>query len=340
MKLSGLREHRNFILFGIISLVLPLLFRDSLSALIIISNIAIMGAFAMSYDLLLGYTGIVSLGHAVFFGLGAYSVGIFMKKMDHTWLYLLAAVLTAIILTALVSLIIGVLTLRLKRYFFAMLTVVLAESFMILGERWRALTNGSDGFTFQVPDFLNDKLVYSYLAVLFLIVVYLALRRFTLSPLGRVLKAIRDNEKRVEALGYNMFYYKLISNVVAGVVAGLAGVVYAIGMKYINVPSVLGIEIALDALIITIIGGVGTLSGAIVGSGVVEIVRVMLEKLAKVHPVFERWMVLFGIIYILIIMFFPQGIVGFITQIREKQLKQARPKIEKHCQSDRSTGIF
>jgi len=203
-----------------------------------------------------------------------------------------------------------------------MLTLVMAELFIIVGNRWRTLTNGSDGFTFSVPELINNKLIYCYLAIFFLIFVYVVLRRFTQSPLGRVLVAIRDNEERVEALGYNVFHYKLISNMAAGVTAGLTGVMYALGMKYINVPSVLGVDLALEALIITIIGGIGTLSGAVVGAGVIEVARVVLEKLAKVHPVFERWMLLFGIMYILIIMFFPKGIVGTIGgKLREKQVR-------------------
>jgi len=313
-------KNRGVILFCITLLAVPIFFNNSPSTLIIIGNIAVIGAFAMSYDLLLGFTGIISLGHAVFFGLGAYSAGIFMKKMDQTWFYLLLAILTAVLLSALVSLVVGVLTLRLKRYVFAMLTLVLAEAFIIVGDKWRTLTNGSDGFTFRVPGPLNNKLVYCYLAVIFLIIVYIVLRRFTQSPLGRVLVAIRDNEERVEALGYNMFHYKMISNVVAGVVAALAGVMYALGMKFVNVPSVLGVDLALEALVITIIGGIGTLSGAVAGAGVIEIARVILEKLARVNPVFERWMLLFGIMYILIIMFFPKGIVGtIILKMREKK---------------------
>jgi len=284
----------------------------------------------MSYDLLLGYTGIISFGHSMFFGIGAYSMGIFMWKTDHTWFYAVLAVLAAVILAILISLVVGALTLRLKRFFLLMLTLVLGEFFLILAERWRSLTNGSDGFTFRIPELIDHKLIFCYLAVLFLIAVYALLRRFTHSPLGRVLRAIRDNEQRVEALGYNVFYYKMISNIVAGVVAALAGVMYALGMKFVHVHGVFGLQVVFDALVITIVGGVGTLSGAIVGSGLLEVVRIFLEKLAKVHPIFDRWLLFFGIAYIAIVMFFPRGIIGTtMLKIREKELKNNRLKMLK-----------
>ncbi|MCD8511046.1 MAG: branched-chain amino acid ABC transporter permease [Bacillus sp. (in: Bacteria)] len=125
---------------------------------------------------------------------------------------------------------------------------------------------------------------------------------------------MRDNEDRAASLGFNVLNYKLISNIVAGVMAGLAGVVYAISIRFVSPDSVLGVENTIDVLLMTVIGGVGTLLGPIVGAAVVEVSSHYLMGLSHVHPIFERWVIMFGVVFILIILFFPAGIVGTIKK--------------------------
>jgi branched-chain amino acid transport system permease protein len=317
-------HHLSYLILILLLLLVPLFFKESNSSLIIISNIAIMAVFAMSYDLLLGYTGIISFGHVMFFGIGAYTVGIFMKKFDYTWLYLFEALITVVIITATLSLLLGALTLRLKAHFFAMLTLAVAELFAVIGNKWRSVTNGADGFSFRVPDIFRDRLIFAYVAIIFMILIFFALRQFTLSPVGRILQGIRENEERMEALGYHILSYKIISFIVAGFIAGLAGMMYGIGTRFVSVPSVLGVDLTLDALLITIVGGVGTLFGAILGAGIIEVVSQMLQSLAKTYPIFERWLLFFGLAYILIVLFFPYGIVGTIRMIWEKRRYRRR----------------
>nr|WP_245252020.1 branched-chain amino acid ABC transporter permease [Paenibacillus sediminis] len=282
---------------------------DSRSTLILLSKIFIFAVFAMSYDLLLGYTGIVSFGHAMFFGIGAYAIGIVMYKIGDSMGMLLLALLIGVVLAAIVSYIVGILTLRLQSHFYAMLTLAFAGLFTVLAEKWRSITKGNDGFPFPIPDFFRDRTTFYYFALVFMILFFLLLRRFTKSPLGRVLQAIRENEQRTASLGYQVVHYKVIVSVVAGVVAALCGGMYGMTLRFVNT-SVFSMNTTLDALLMTIIGGIGTLYGGVIGAALIELAHELLTSLAKVHPIFERWIIFFGLLYILVVMVFPLGIAG------------------------------
>ncbi|UAC49954.1 branched-chain amino acid ABC transporter permease [Bacillus aquiflavi] len=327
-----LKENKMNIVY--ISVVFFLLFlpfvNDSRSMLILLTQVFIFAIFAMSYDLLLGYTGIVSFGHAMFFGMGAYVTGILLKQFEPTITTLLFAVLLTIILTGLISYLVGLLTLRLKSHFYAMLTLALSGLFLVLAEKWRSVTFGNDGFTFRVPELFKDRTDFYLICLLIMIFVFMFLKRFTNSPVGRVLQAIRENEQRTESLGYNVLHYKIIASVMSGIMAGIAGSLYALSLRFVNT-SVFAMDITLDALLMTIIGGVGTLVGAIVGAGLIEFAHHWLTELAKIHWIFERWVIFFGIIYILAVMFFPFGIVGTLKTLRFRLKKQN--KIEKSLAS-------
>lgn len=324
--MSRLKQLSKFKLtFSVLAIGLLLLpfVTDSRSMLIMLTKIFIFAVFAMSYDLLLGYTGIVSFGHAMFFGIGAYTVAICLKAFGPSIPVLLLAVLITIVFTAIVSFLVGLLTLRLKAHFFAMLTLAVAALFLVAAEKWRSLTMGNDGFTFTIPEILRDRVTFYIVALVFMVIVFLFLERFTQSPMGRVLQAIRENEPRVESLGYRVMHYKITANVIAGIVAGLAGILYAMSLRFVNT-AVFATELTLDALLITIIGGVGTLFGAIVGAALIEYARHGLMDLASVHWIFERWVILLGTVFILVVMFFPKGIVG-TTQSwwAKRQMKKA-----------------
>ncbi|MEH7331308.1 branched-chain amino acid ABC transporter permease [Neobacillus drentensis] len=327
--IQGNRMTAVFLVIAAFLLLLPFVY-ESRNLLILLTQIFVFSVFAMSYDLLLGFTGIVSFGHAMFFGIGAYSMGLFMKRLEPTVLNFLWAVLTTIALTAVVSFIVGLLTLRLKSHFYAMLTLSLSGLFLVLAEKWRSLTFGNDGFTFRVPELFIDRTNFYILCLVVMVAVYLILKRFTNSPLGRVLQAIRENEQRTESLGYQVLHYRIAASVVSGILAGIAGILYAISLRFVNT-SVFSMDITLDALLMTIIGGVGTLIGAIIGAGLIEFAHDWLTELAKTHVIFERWIIFFGILYILVVMFFPKGIVGTLSSItwrrkREHPVKKATQK--------------
>jgi branched-chain amino acid transport system permease protein len=200
--------------------------------------------------------------------------------------------------------------------------------FLVLAEKWRALTYGNDGFTFRVPEMFIDRTNYYLICLLAMIIVFMILKRFTNSPLGRVLQAIRENEQRTESLGFQVLHYKIAASVVSGVLAGIAGILYAMSLRFVNT-SVFSMDITLDALLMTIIGGVGTLIGAIIGAGLIEFAHDWLTELAKVHWIFERWIIFFGIIYILVVIFFPLGIVGTLRTMNWKRKKRDSVKDEK-----------
>jgi branched-chain amino acid transport system permease protein len=322
-----MKKHRITSVYFVIAaflFLLPFVY-ESRNLLILLTQIFIFSIFAMSYDLLLGFTGIVSFGHAMFFGIGAYSMGIFMKKVEPTMLSFTFAVLTTIVITAIVSSIVGLLTLRLKSHFYAMLTLSLSGLMLVLAEKWRTLTFGNDGFTFRIPEVFIDRTYYYLLCLIVMIAVFTILKQFTNSPLGRVLQAIRENEQRTESLGFQVLHYKVAASVVAGVLAGIAGILYAISLRFVNT-NVFSMDITLDALLMTIIGGVGTLVGAIIGSGLIEFAHHGLSELAKEHWIFERWIIFFGIIYILAVIFFPQGIVGTFKTLKWNRKKQQATK--------------
>lgn len=314
------RINAIYIIIAAFLFLLPFVY-ESRNMLILLTQIFVFAILAMSYDLLLGFTGIVSFGHAMFFGIGAYSIGIFMKRFEPTMLHFIYAVLATILITAIVSFIVGLLTLRLKSHFYAMLTMALAGLFLVLAEKWRTLTFGNDGFTFRVPELFIDRTNFYIICLAAMIATFMILKRFTNSPLGRVLQAIRENEQRTESLGYQVLHYKIAASVVSGVLAGIAGIFYAMSLRYVNT-SVFAMDITLDALLMTIIGGVGTLVGAIIGAGLIEFAHDGLTELAKEHWIFERWIIFFGIIYILVVIFFPLGIVGTLRKFTWKRKKQ------------------
>lgn len=301
---------------------------DSRPMTILLTQIFISAILAMSYDILLGYTGIVSFGHAMFFGFGAYATSVMLKNIDSSLTVFFLSILVGMVIAGIVSFLIGLLTLRLQSHFFAMFTLAVSGLFLVLAEKWRSLTQGNDGFTFRAPEIFSDRINF-YLFVLFcLVLVFLLLRLFVNSPFGKVLIAVKENETRTKALGYKTIYYKVVSSVVAGVAASLAGSLYVVSLRFVNT-SMMAIDVTLNALLMTIIGGVGTLVGPIVGAAIIELAKHNLSILAKTYPIFERWIIFFGIIYILAVIFFPKGVVGTLKEkwegrkmVRQQAMKQ------------------
>ncbi len=321
-KLS-LRSIAFFLLLAIF-IVLPFV-NDSRTLLILLTQIFIFGILAMSYDILLGYTGIVSFGHAMFFGIGAYTTAVMLKQIDNTLLIFVLSIVTGMVLAGFISFLVGLLTLRLKSHFFAMLTLAFSGLFLVLAEKWRSVTYGNDGFTFRAPDMFRDRMTFYFFVLASLVLIFLALYRFVNSPTGRILIAVRENEQRTKSLGFNTLHYKVIASVVAGIVASFAGSLYAVSLRFVNT-SVMAMDITLDALLMTIIGGVGTLVGPLLGAAVIEYAQHTLSGLARDYPIFERWIIFFGILYILAVIFFPKGIIGSLKLLFWKWRRKLKQK--------------
>ena len=299
-----------YVIVLFVMIAIPLIL-DSRTMTILLTQFCIFAILAMSYDLLLGYTGIISFGHAMFFGLGAYSTAIILSDYGPTVGVFALSIVVGIIISSIVSAICGALTLRLKSHFYAMFTLAISGLFLVVAEKWRSVTRGNDGFTFRAPEIFRERLYFYFLVLVCLVVVFILLKRLVASPFGKVLVAIRENEQRTRSLGYKTLGYKVIASVIAGSVASLAGSLYVISLRFVNT-SVLTMDITLDALMMTIIGGVGTLIGPIIGAGVIEFAQHYLSGLARDYPIFERWIIFFGILYILAVIFFPKGIVGTV----------------------------
>jgi branched-chain amino acid transport system permease protein len=272
-------------------------------------QVFILSVFAVSYDLLMGFTGILSFGHAMFFGGGAYSSAIFLK---HVGWSLEAVIPTVIGIAIAQSLLVGVLSVRVRGVYLTMATLAFAQLFLIIATAtdFSKVMGAEDGIAgVPVPDWLNstnERLRFYYIALGFAIVMYLVARRLVGSPVGKVMVAIRENEPRAQMIGYNTFVYKLIAVTVSGVLAALAGMMWAI-FNFSATPSVLGAGFTVTALLMTIIGGVGTLIGPVIGAGVYELMNYQLADWFKEGG---NANLVLGIVFILIVMFFPFGLVG------------------------------
>jgi len=308
-------------------LLLPLLLPGYLLSRAI--EVYLFAVLALSYDLLIGVTGIVSFGHALFFGAGAYTAAICMKRLGlPLWVALPAVVLVAAGLAALV----GALSLRVKGHFFAMITLAFAEIGHVVVQKWSEVTGGADGISIKVPAWFvtnaaghPDRTHSYYVAVLFLLLAYWVVRRATDSPPGRVWQAIRENEFRAGALGFDTTRYKVAAMVVSGIVAALAGAGYALMVQQGASPEWLTADITIQVLLMTIIGGVGTLQGPMLGAAVVRLLSYWLSGLRSYSHLFDRWPLLFGLIYVAIVMFLPEGIVGTYRQRLVRILQRPKP---------------
>ena len=304
-----------------------------------------------SYDLLLGYTGIVSFAHTMFFGIGGYGVAIALSRLDAGWAAIALGAAAAVALSLALSFLIGLFSLRVKAIFFAMITLAVASFFAILASQLSNITGGEDGITFKVPEILRPafrvlqepllgatiggRFVTYYLVFGCSLALFLALLRVVNSPFGRVLLAIRENEFRTEALGYRTVIYRTIANCLGAVVATLAGVLYALWLRYTGPNTTLDFGIMIDILLMVVIGGMGTMYGAVIGATIFVVAQNYLQDAMKAfsdamqgvpvlpelfHP--DRWLLWLGVLFVLSVYYFPYGIVG---QLRAR-LKNAATK--------------
>ena len=308
-------------------------------ALNVAAKILVFIVLVASFDLLLGYTGIVSFAHTMFFGIGAYGVAIACSQMGASWSAVAVGVAAALAVSLCLSLVIGLFSLRVKAIFFAMITLAVASAFLTLASQLSDFTGGEDGLNFKVPEALQPATQYleapllgatvdgrflTYYLLFFMVsVLVLALLRIVNSPFGRVLLAIRENDFRAEAIGYRTVVYRTLSNVLSALFATLAGCLLALWLRYNGPDTSLSFEIMLDILLIVVIGGMGTVYGAVVGSVLFVLAQSYLQDLMKLGasavegiPVLsqlvspDRWLLWLGILFVLSVYHFPAGVVG------------------------------
>jgi branched-chain amino acid transport system permease protein len=286
-------------------LVLPEFWRRFLT------EILIWGLLAMSSDILIGYTGLVSFGHSAFFGLGMYgaAAALILVEPPDLWLAIGAGLVAAAIVAAFVA----YFATRLRDIYFAITTLIFSQIFYVMIFTWTDVTGGENGLTFTRPPlslpglfsirFTSVTLHWFVLAVV--TASFLVLRRITRSPFGMVLQSIRENEARTRAIGYPVERYKIVAVMISGLFAGLAGVLYAVQNEF-AAPDFVFFVVSGEVVIFNVIGGIGTLVGPIVGAAFYLLLREALSRFLT-----EYYLIPVGFIFIAVVIFMPQGLLGF-----------------------------
>ncbi|WP_243611435.1 branched-chain amino acid ABC transporter permease [Shimia aestuarii] len=303
------------------------------------ARICVFIVLVASYDLMLGYGGIVSFAHTMFFGLGAYGVALASTHMGRGFDALFVGAVSGALLAAILAFIIGLFSLRVRAIFFAMITLAVASAVAVLVSQLSGLTGGEDGLSYKIPRELgpafkfadgelfgvkmNGKLLKYYLIFGGSLVLFLVMLRIVHSPFGRVLLAIRENDFRAEAIGYRVVHYRVAATCLSAAIAALAGALYAIWLRYVGPDTSLSMEIMIDILLMVVIGGMGTMYGAVIGATIFILAQNYLQNLMGTAadalqglPILpdllnaDRWLLWLGVLFILSVYFFPTGIVG------------------------------
>jgi branched-chain amino acid transport system permease protein len=286
-------------------------------------EVFILAIYAISYDLVLGVTGLLSFGHAMFFAVGAYATGIALKTLDYG---LGQTLLLLVGVSVLQALLFAVVLPRVKGITFALVTLGMASVFHIVvqSSELSAYTGADVGLQGVIaPAWINtanERYRFYLIALLLTALVYLVYRRFVDSPTGRVCVAIRENENRALMLGFNTFYFKLAALLLSSFTAAFAGMMHTLHQPIVS-PNIAGLGWTVAALLIILMGGVGTLSGAIVGAVVFRLLEFYLDRHFGESATF-----LLGLVYILLVLFLPYGIVG-TWLARSAQIKQGRQRL-------------
>jgi len=278
-----------------------------------VTEVLIWGLLAMSSDLLIGYTGMISFGHSAFFGLGMYgaAAALLLVSPPNLWL----AIGFGLSGAACAALFVAYFSTRLRDIYFAITTLIFSQIFYVIIFTWTRVTGGENGLIFSRPH-LSIPFLYSarftpttlhWFVLAVVTVSYLLLRRVTQSPFGMVLQSIRENEARTRAIGFAVERYKIVAVMLSGVFAGLAGVLYAIQNEF-AAPDFVYFVTSGDAVIYNVIGGIGTLVGPIVGAGFFLLMR---EVVSRIFGDQFPYLIPLGIIFIGMIIFLPRGLLGF-----------------------------
>jgi branched-chain amino acid transport system permease protein len=278
-----------------------------------LTEILIWGLLAMSSDILIGYTGMVSFGHSAFFGLGMYgaAAALLIVSPPNLWL----AILFGLGGAAGAALFVAYFSTRLRDIYFAITTLIFSQIFYVIIFTWTEVTGGENGLIFSRPHFtipfLYDTRFSTATLHWFVLSVvagsYVLLRRIMQSPFGMVLQSIRENEARTRAIGYPVERYKIVAVMLSGLFAGLAGVLYAVQNQFAAAEFVF-FTTSGDTVIFNVMGGIGTLVGPIVGAGFFQLLR---ELLSRIFGDQFPYLIPLGVIFIVMIIFLPKGLLGF-----------------------------
>jgi len=275
----------------------------------------VFAILAMSVDVLLGFTGLSSMGQAAYFGVGAYFTAILAARYHiglgwDFWLVVVCSILAAALLAAFF----GLFAIRASGVYFLMITLALGQCVWGLAYRWNSLTGGDNGINVTArPNFgldLNDERTFFFLVFGFFVASLLLLYVFVRSPFGKSLAGIRERELRMQILGYNTWLHKYIAFIIAGAFGGLSGVLWAHTNGLVS-PETVVLTTSVDALLMVVLGGAGTLVGGAIGSAIVFGLR---EYLSTLVP---WWQYVLGGVYVLTILYLPTGLMGIPERIRQ-----------------------
>lgn len=299
MKVKSNYSFGFIILAGLFLLFLP--FMTPYKALA--SQMLVFAIFALGYDIAFGYTGLLSFGHAAFFGLGAYGTGL---TLIHLSIPAPLAILMGVIISLLIALPIGYLSIRRRGIYFAMVTLAFAQMIYFIAFKWRSLTGGDDGLH-GVPrpplgfiDLRSELVLYYFILFFFILSIVLGIRIIR-SPFGKTLECLRENEERARSIGYNPTRYKLTSFVISASFAGLAGGLYTLLQNFVPLFA-LGLDISGDVVLMTLIGGMGTLYGPIMGAMGLVYLKDLLSSYTNIWPLF------LGLLFVVSILTFRKGV--------------------------------
>src|SRR5213593_4581209 len=275
------------------------------------TEILIWGLLAMSSDILIGYTGMVSFGHSAFFGLGMYGAAAALLTVKPPSLGL--AALYGLVAAGVAAVFVAYFATRLREIYFSISTLVFSQIFYVIIFTWTEVTGGENGLTFSQPRLAllglwSDRFTpttFHWFVLTVVVISYLLVRRITQSPFGMVLQSIRENEPRTRAIGYPVERYKIVAVMLSGLFAGLAGVLYAFQNRF-AAPDFVYFLVSGETVIFNVMGGIGTLVGPIVGAGFFLLLREAFSRFFT-----EYYLIPVGVIFIAMIIFMPQGLLGF-----------------------------
>jgi branched-chain amino acid transport system permease protein len=305
--------------YGLIALALLALVPLASPALIsdyyvdLLTKVLIFGIALLGYDILAGYTGLVSLGHALFFGLGGYCAAYTINAYSTN---LVPALIVALLVTVIVGLIVGYFSTQTKDIFFVFLTLAFAQFFYLAAFNLTTITGGDNGITIQKVTVGLPKLWetgvprpvgFYYLTLFFFFLAYLICRKIINSPFGQVLVAIRENEERVTFLGYNVRLMKIKSYMISISLTTVAGVLFATYQNFVS-PGMLNWIVSGDFMLMSVLGGMGTLIGPVIGGAIILVLGDWLSSLT------ENWMIVIGTFFVVTIIFAPNGVVGLLSR--------------------------
>ncbi|RJX33851.1 MAG: branched-chain amino acid ABC transporter permease [Desulfarculus sp.] len=297
----------------LLPLASPALFSDYY--LDLFTKILIFGIMLLGYDILAGYTGLVSLGHALFFGLGGYCAAFTINHFSSNLAPVLAV---ALIVSTAIGLFVGFFSTQTKDIFFVFLTLAFAQFFYLAAFNMTGITGGDNGITIAkatigIPSLWTTKIPrpygFYYLALVFFVLSFAICRRVINSPFGKVLVAIRENEERVSYLGYSIRKVKIKSYMISVWLATVAGVLFAAYQDFVS-PGMLHWALSGDLILMSVLGGMGTLVGPVLGGAIIILLGDELSSLT------ENWMIFIGGFFVLMIIFAPKGVLGVLSNIR------------------------